>query len=75
MFTETEGIIFRRHVRVGEGYRDVRPIDKWWEGTEPCLRTLRGRVLTSAEEIFEAMQQRWQQLNSKYQAKGNKARR
>ena len=57
VFTETEGIIFRRHVRVGQGYRDVRPIDKWWEGTEPRLRTLRGRVLTSPEEIFAAMQQ------------------
>lgn len=57
VFSAQQGIIFRRHVRVGQPYRDVRPIDKWWGGTEPRLRTFRGRVLTSPEEIFAAMQQ------------------
>jgi hypothetical protein len=56
VFSEQEGIIFRRKVRVGEPYRDVRPIDQWWDGTEPRLRTFRGRVLKSPEEIFAAMQ-------------------
>ncbi len=29
VFSEEEGIIFRRHVRVSEPYRDVRPVDQW----------------------------------------------
>jgi len=57
VFSADEGIIFRRKVRVGEPYRDVRPIDKWWGGTEPHLRTFHGRALTSPDEIFAAMQQ------------------
>lgn len=56
VFSETEGVIFRRHVRVKERYREVRPIDKWWGGTEPRLRKVRGRLLTSADEVFAAMQ-------------------
>jgi hypothetical protein len=56
VFSGEEGIIFRRKVRVEEPYRDVRPIEKWWGGTEPRLRTLRGRVLASPEEVFAAMQ-------------------
>ena len=32
VFSEHEGVIFRRPVRVGEGYRDIRPIDQWWGG-------------------------------------------
>jgi hypothetical protein len=56
VFSADEGIIFRRHVRVSDPYRDVRPIDQWWGGTEPRLRTLRGVALTSPEEIFAAMQ-------------------
>ncbi|MDP6059130.1 MAG: sialidase family protein, partial [Pirellulaceae bacterium] len=56
VFSEEEGIIFRRHVRVSEPYRDVRPVDKWWGGTHRRLQTSRGRVLRTPEEIFEAMQ-------------------
>jgi sialidase-1 len=56
VFSADEGIIFRRHVRVGSPYRDVRPISEWWEGTEPRLRRIRGRALTSPDEVFAAMQ-------------------
>ncbi|MCH7728792.1 MAG: exo-alpha-sialidase [Planctomycetes bacterium] len=56
VFSEEEGIIFRRHVRVGAPYRDIRPIDKWWGGTQRKLRFVRGRVLRTPEEIFAAMQ-------------------
>jgi hypothetical protein len=56
VFSESEGVIFRRHVRVGERYREVRPIEEWWGGTEPHLRKVRGRLLTSADEILDAMQ-------------------
>lgn len=56
VFSAEEGIIFRRKVRVGEKYRDVRPIADWWGGTEPRLRTFRPRVLATPEEIFAAMQ-------------------
>jgi hypothetical protein len=56
VFSGEEGIIFRRKVRVEEPYRDVRPLDKWWGGTEPRLRTLRGRVLSTPAEVFAAMQ-------------------
>jgi hypothetical protein len=56
VFSATEGIIFRRKVRVTEPYRDVRPVDQWWGGTEAALRTFHGRVLTSPAEIFAAMQ-------------------
>ena len=57
VFSATQGIIFRRKVHVSEPYRDVRPIEQWWEGTEPLLRTVRGRALNTPEEIFAAMQQ------------------
>jgi hypothetical protein len=56
VFSETEGVIYRRHVRVGPSYRDVRPIEKWWDGTERKLRTVPGRILKSPDEIFAAMQ-------------------
>ena len=56
VFSATEGIIFRRHVRTTERYRDVRPIAKWWDGTVPKLRKLRGRVLKTPQEVFQAMQ-------------------
>jgi len=57
VFSEQEGIIFRRKVRISEPYRDVRPIDQWWDGIELCLRTFPGRVLKSPDEIFAAMQE------------------
>lgn len=57
VFSADQGVIFRRHARVGEKYRDVRPIDQWWGGTEPRLRRLRGRVLSTPEDVFAAMQQ------------------
>lgn len=57
VFSQEEGIIFRRYARVQGNYRDVRPIDKWWGGTEPRLRKTRMRVLKSPDEIFAAMQQ------------------
>ena len=57
VFSEDQGVIFRRHVRVGDRYRDVRPIDEWWDGIEPRLRTLRGRVLSTPDEVFAAMQE------------------
>jgi predicted neuraminidase len=56
VFTADEGIIFRRKVRVTEPYRDVRPIDQWWGGIEVRLRSFRGRVLKSPDEVFAAMQ-------------------
>ncbi|MFV2065707.1 MAG: sialidase family protein [Pirellulales bacterium] len=56
VFSSKEGIIFRRHVRVGDPYRDVRPNDAWWGGTENKLQALPGRVLKTADEIFAAMQ-------------------
>lgn len=57
VFSETDGIIFRRHVRATDKYREVRPIEKWWEGTEPVLRKVPGRVLASPDEIFQAMRE------------------
>ncbi len=48
VFSTEEGIIFRRKVRVTEPYRDVRPIDQWWGGSELSLRTFRGRALEHA---------------------------
>ena len=57
VFTEDEGVIFRRLVRVADKYREVRPIDQWWGGTEPQLRTVRARVLRSPDEVFAAMRE------------------
>jgi hypothetical protein len=58
VFSVKETIAFRRRVRVGdeESYREVRPVDDWWDGIEPRLRTSRIRVLKTPEEIFAAMQ-------------------
>jgi hypothetical protein len=56
IFSDEEGIIFRRPVRVRDKYRDVRPLDKWWGGAERRLRTFRGRVLESPKDVFAAMQ-------------------
>jgi len=56
VFSANEGIIFRRHVRAGERYREVRPIEKWWGGTELRLQKVHGRLLNSADEILHAMQ-------------------
>lgn len=57
VFTDTEGIIFRRKVHVSQPYRDVRPIEEWWGGTEPLLRYGRARVLSTPDEIFAAMRE------------------
>ena len=56
VFSEQEGVIFRRKVRITDPYRDVRPIDQWWGGTDLRLRTFPGRMLKSPDEIFAAMQ-------------------
>ena len=56
IFSQQEGIIFRRRVRAGQQYRDVRPLDKWFGGTEQKLRTSPGRILNTPEAIFQAMQ-------------------
>ncbi len=55
IFSKRKTVIFRRHSRWTERYREVRPTEKAWEGIILGLRTCKGRVLTSTQEVFEAM--------------------
>lgn len=55
VFGDHHCVIFRRHAQFTEGYREVRPAEEAWGGTAPCLRPFTGRVLTSPQAIFKAM--------------------
>ena len=55
VFSDVDCVIFRRHAQCRERYREVRPIEGAWDGTVPCLETFRGRLLSSPDAIFEAM--------------------
>ncbi len=56
VFSASECIIFRRHSRVTPGYREIKPIEKAWDGAAPQLRKFQGRVLNGPREVFEAME-------------------
>jgi hypothetical protein len=55
VFSEKECVIFRRRSRVVGQYREMREVESAWDGTVPKLRKFKGRVLTTPEEIFAAM--------------------
>ena len=55
IFSQHESVIFRRHSRYTERYREVMPAEKPWGGTILGLRTCKGRVLKTPQEVFEAM--------------------
>jgi hypothetical protein len=52
-----DGIVFRHHLTGAGRYREVRPINDWWGGIVPKLRSAQARVLRTSQEIFEAMEQ------------------
>lgn len=55
IFSDTDCVIFRRPVTVRGEYRSVRPVAEMWGGTTPALRTFKGTVLATVQEIAAAM--------------------
>jgi hypothetical protein len=55
IFGDTDCVIFRRPVNVRGEYRSVQPVAKMWGGTNPAVRTFKGKVLANVKEISAAM--------------------
>jgi len=55
VFSDDEVVVFRRGSQWAGNYREVRRAKDWWDGNVPRLRKVQVRVLTTPQEIGEAI--------------------
>ena len=56
VFSARETLVFRHRVSDKTLRREVRPTEKWWDGSEPRLKKVQARVLSTPQQIWEAME-------------------